>query len=102
MPVKYWKQKNGVKILIKDMTDDHIKNTIAMLERNYSKECINESFNAMEFAISTGGEMASCAAENASDDLLEEAERLERIEDWEKWPQLNALQKELERRHDKN
>jgi hypothetical protein len=42
-----WKMRNGEEIHIRDMTDEHLKRTIAMLERNAARhealsECMGE------------------------------------------------------------
>lgn len=67
MSKKCWTCKDGRKIKIKDMSDSHLKNTIAMLERAHSS-LIENAWAACSILQ---GEMASYYAEQEIDGLEE-------------------------------
>ncbi len=83
---KVWLQKNGEKIRLKDMSDQHLINTIAMLERNakavYSSEinaCMSISFNGEQAQLEQERFLSQAEWEDylpeIFDDLIAEAER---------------------------
>ena len=67
MSTKKWKLKDGTKVRIKDMTDSHLKNSIAMLDRMYENAILNAS------APICSGDMAQYYAEMEFDNLMESA-----------------------------
>lgn len=71
---KRWTCKDGRKIRICDMTDAHLQNTIAMLERNAPR--IRESTIAAAYSLASmlQGEMASYYADQDIDRLEETPE----------------------------
>lgn len=64
---KMWTMWNGDKIRIKDMSDSHLLNTIAMLLRNATFR----RMNALACFPSFNGEMAQFSAEQDWDNLNE-------------------------------
>ncbi len=66
MNTKKWTCKDGRKIRIKDMDDQHLLNTIRMLERNADKN-LNSVFCAMSFVQ---GEMAQYFLEQELDNMI--------------------------------
>lgn len=83
---KVWLQKDGTKIRLKDMSDQHIINTVAMLERNakkiYSAEidaCMSMSFNGEQAQMEQERFLSQAEWEDylppIYDDLQEEAQR---------------------------
>ena len=87
MNVSVWTTKDGTKIPIAEMTDTHISNAIAHLERK-----IEATEDAMASASGHGfqGEMASYAAEQEGDRC---AERLLFLDGY-----LHAMKEERNRR----
>lgn len=67
-----WTQKNGVKIDIKDMSTQHLRNTIALLERKRER-IYGLGLDAAAAAASFQGEMAYYYAEQESDQLIDYA-----------------------------
>ena len=68
----FWTTKSGTKIRICDMSDSHLLNTVAMLERNASRY-LEHSIDALgHFSMMLQGEMAQDAAEQELDRLVEE------------------------------
>jgi hypothetical protein len=69
---KTWKTRNGRKILVHEMSDTHIANTIAMLRRHYKLISIRED---LDFALlsSLQGEMAQYAVEGDLTSLADQA-----------------------------
>lgn len=67
------------------------------------KRILNTEFASGELKIQLNWNkiLASYAAEEASLGLLDDAEDLNKIENWKRGSQYKALQKELEKRHDK-
>ncbi len=65
----HWTTKDGRKIDIKDMSDDHLKNSIAMLRRNGFVGA-DEYEVALGSAFSMGGEMAQYYAEQSAADMM--------------------------------
>jgi hypothetical protein len=71
---KNWKQKDGTKIRICDMTDSHLNNTIALLER-LAKATRDKSLPlAYQFSCMIQGEMASMCIEQEIDSMEEDEE----------------------------
>jgi hypothetical protein len=62
---KRWTTKDGTKIRIKDMTDEHLLNTIRFLDRKAQE--IKDNTCPPNFS----GEMAQMCAEQAYDQLIE-------------------------------
>lgn len=89
--MKMWKQRDGKKIRIKDMTNSHLMNVIGLLLRYSSQE---KSYSLCNFP-SFNGEMAQYYAEQEWDALNE-------IDDWEfaemEYPIFKDLVGEAERR----
>lgn len=65
MNTKLWTTKNGSKIRIKDMTDEHLVNTIRMLERKNEADKQNVPYPSFQ------GEMAQMYAESEFDALVD-------------------------------
>lgn len=65
----YWTTKDGRKIDIKDMSDDHLRNAVAMLRRKGFVGA-DEYEIALGSACSMGGEMAQYYAEQSVDDMM--------------------------------
>jgi len=66
---RLWKTKDGEKIRICDMSDQHLDNTIKFLER-LSKITHKVEFHSFPFGLSFSGEMAQYEFEKASDSML--------------------------------
>jgi hypothetical protein len=67
---KIWTTKNGGKIRICDMTDSHLNNTIAMIERKAE----NTFLEVMSSYPSFGGEMAQYYAEQEWESMANQGE----------------------------
>lgn len=90
-----WVTKEGKHILIKDMSDSHISNTIAMLERLYAHSQHNiEEF--LRFGCMLQGEQAQIDFENAlwDDDFYDSVT----VPIEERFPSYPHLKKEAKRR----
>jgi hypothetical protein len=64
---KLWTQRNGVKISICDMSDDHLLNTLRMLKRTAMRKREAALYNAWSAVATLSGEMASYYAEQDAD-----------------------------------
>lgn len=65
----HWTTKDGRKVAIKDMSDDHLKNAVAMLRRNGFVGA-DEYELAIGGAYSMQGEMAQYYAEQVVADMF--------------------------------
>jgi len=80
--MKIWTTKEGEKIRLIDLKDDHLINIIKMLERNHN-------FGLRDLSMpSFGGEMAQMDAESRYFALMKH-------EPWSIYPIYDALHKEL-------
>jgi hypothetical protein len=68
---KMWTTREGEKILVKDMTDLHIINTLRMLERMADRWRMNALADAYFFLGQVHGEMAELALERELEDIEE-------------------------------
>ena len=89
-----WVMRDGKHILIKDMSDSHLSNTIAMIERLYAvRQDHIEEF--LRFRTMLQGEQAQIDFENALDDLSDDFFSIP-IE--HRFPSYSHLKKEAKRR----
>lgn len=89
-----WKTKDGRIIPIRDMSDQHLANTIRMLERCAPAHRSAEQEACMGGCAGLQSEMAQYAAEQGVDEMFEESP-----EEWlERQPTYKALVKERKRR----
>jgi len=69
MMMLMWTMRDGTEIAIADMTDAHIRNAIAMLERNAEHMWAAELADAAGFVGMCNGDGAVMAAEQAFDNV---------------------------------
>lgn len=67
---KLWTTRNGDRVRICDMDDDHLRNTMAFLHRKAIMEC-SEAVRTMLHVIPPSAEMASLDFERALDEALQ-------------------------------
>jgi len=89
---KLWITKEGNKIRICDLADDHLNNAMKMIER-MAKEVTNEKLNQLMSCPIPNGEMASYAFEQELDNLSMHGISPEEIK-----PIYENLKEEKERR----
>jgi len=67
---KKWTMRDGTQIKLTDMTDSHLKNCIAMLEKSAEEGLEQLQMQSMSFAGMVQGEMASYCADAMVDEVL--------------------------------
>jgi len=99
-PQGYWATKEGVLIRIRAMSDRHIQNSMALLERKARNKAILEGFAAGLYA-ETAPDGAADAADEVSRELFEMAHDpetdLKRLAELV-WPKYRELKLEMLRR----
>lgn len=90
---KKWKQKDGTKIRICDMTDSHLRNTINMLERFTKRLEIIQINTGYQILNMLNGEMAIDSVESDLAHLEEHG-----LDPWDEMPLYEDLCKEADRR----
>ena len=83
-----WKQKDGIKIKIKDMSIFHLKNSIAMMKRNGYVS--TDTLNFYLTCEGPNGDMAQMAFEQELDHIIDQPVS----------STLSALERELKKRKD--
>ncbi len=91
----YWRTKDGRKILIKEMEDAHLINTVRLLKRTAPAALDQTICRAWSFYMTLGGEMAQDAMEDEIN-VLEQMHPEDFLE--RDYPQWLPLIEELERR----
>lgn len=84
-PVGYWKTKDSILILIADMSDKHLVNSINMLKRTVHGMHEVDKMSALDCLSYHGGEMAEIAISQQVDEMwdMTDEEYLERNEKYQ-------------------
>jgi hypothetical protein len=92
-----WQMRDGTFIRIRRMSDSHLANAIAMMERNAKGHAFALAMSAGNYA-SQHDSMGGRAAEEAADELFDLMDEAPEDCASELWPKYNELVAERERR----